>query len=561
MRSLAQSLLDHPMAMLRGVAQVNGLSLLSNHRDEAAAQLAELLGAPGAAEVALAACSTGAQDAWRSLLAAGGRMKVPAFIRQFGAIRPAGPGRLERDTPWQKPATAAEELWYRGLIYRAFADLAGAPAEYFYVPTDLLPDVPPVPQPTNSAESIPVEPAPSAPVHGSRALSSLSVDMTLLLGMLQETPLPLSKSGGWRASDEKRLLDGLLMPDKLRLRLLVTLALDAGWFRPEHGELRVVRGSATEWLRSSLWEQMTRLFEIWAHSARWNDLRRVPELQAEGEWQNNPVVARRAILAAVAQKAADHWLPLTALVTHIKQMNPDFQRPDGNYASWYIKDLATGSYVTGFEGWESVEGRLICFVITHVLYWLGAVELSDPEPQGFRLSRSGAAWIANAVTPAMPRPSQMLVQEDFTVQVPLLAPNQDRIRLLRFAERHSTGTPWAQPQYYRITRSSLHRARESGLDPERILQFLHKACSGSIPVAVSEGLKRASQTGGQKIRLTRSVVLRVAEAATLAALRGDAKIAPLLGDLISAQAVLVPEEHRKTILDALNELGYGVQEE
>ena len=43
MRSLLASLNDHPIAMLRGIAELRGVSLATNNRADAAAQLAALL--------------------------------------------------------------------------------------------------------------------------------------------------------------------------------------------------------------------------------------------------------------------------------------------------------------------------------------------------------------------------------------------------------------------------------------------------------------------------------------------------------------------------------------
>jgi hypothetical protein len=61
------------------------------------------------------------------------------------------------------------------------------------------------------------------------------------------------------------------------------------------------------------------------------------------------------------------------------------------------------------------------------------------------------------------------------------------------------------------------------------------------------------------VRVTRGAVLRVADAATLAALRADSLIAPLLGDLISAQAVVVPEKHVDRLLAILKDSGYAIE--
>jgi len=117
MRSLDASLNSHPLAMLRGIAELRGFVLATNNRAEAAAQLAAVLAEPQTTEATLAGCSPAANAAWATLRDSGGRMKLPAFTRSFGQFRPIGPGRLEREAVWRDPQSPAEELWYVGLIF------------------------------------------------------------------------------------------------------------------------------------------------------------------------------------------------------------------------------------------------------------------------------------------------------------------------------------------------------------------------------------------------------------------------------------------------------------
>jgi hypothetical protein len=63
------------------------------------------------------------------------------------------------------------------------------------------------------------------------------------------------------------------------------------------------------------------------------------------------------------------------------------------------------------------------------------------------------------------------------------------------------------------------------------------------------------------VRVTQGAVLRAEDAGTLAALRADPVIAPLLGDLLSAQAVLVNSANLPKLLKALEELGYTAKVE
>ena len=591
MKSLLASLSDHSMAMLRGIASLRLVTLASNVRDEAAAQLAAALAEKASVDEALAACSGAARSAWSALCAAGGRMKVTAFSRLSGSmIRPIGPGKLERELTWQQPEGAAEELWYRGLIFRAFADLGNGPAEYFYIPDDLLLD-----DALGEIGSAPGETGPTgplrgalqpttAPAHERQALNSLAVDLCTLLANARETPLRIAagEAGRWCPADPSRLAEGLLLQDGVRLELLLALARGSGLLVIERGKMVVNTPAATAWLRGTHWEQMTELFVGWrestdagpvpgsssAESGRgpkamvdWNDLRRTPALQAEGNWRNDPLLARRALLTILHGAEASSWYTISDLAALVKAVNPDFQRPDGDYHSWYLRDETSSQYLSGFESWDGVEGRLISFLITGPLFWLGAVSLAmaeDGPVSSFRLTPYGVAWLANALPRELPRPARLAVNEVFSVVAPLWLPLNDRFRLLRFTEHAGGSYDWGASTRHRITRGSLSRARAAGVKAEAILKFLHRSSGDRVPPRIASALARWSQQGGA-VRINRGAVLRVEDAAILAGLRADPVIAPLLGELLSAQAVLIRETDLPGLLAVLAESGYTVR--
>jgi hypothetical protein len=565
------------MALLRGIAALRAVPLATNARDDAAAQLAAALAGPDATEIALGDCSPGAQAAWDALRAAGGRMKLAVFSRTHGAIRPIGPGKLEREQTWQRPETPAEELWYRGLIFRAFADLGDGPVETVYIPAELLPPIPPQPpraavsdNPSSSAgaddfgRSAAAIPAAPSPPRSRQAFNLLAVDVCAVLAAARDAPVRLDKEGLPREADMARLREGLALPDGMRADLLLALARGRGWLLPERDRLALHVTAATAWLRLTTWEQMTSLFTAWRDDAGfWNDLWHVPGLQAEGEWRNDPLPARRAVLDLLRGLAGDTWYAIAGLVAGIKAVNPDFQRPDGNYSGWYLRDVETGRYLSGFESWDDVEGRLIRFLVTGPLFWLGAVALGagdEDPPEALRLTPSGAAWLAGTTPGVLPRPSRLSVAEDFAISAPLTLPLLDRYRLLRFTEPVAGGYELGQPTRHRITRAALARARAGGIKAEAVLKFLERASGGRVPARVAAGLARWDQHGGT-VRVSKGAVLRVEEASTLSTLRADPVIAPLLGDLLSAQAALVSEVNLPKLLTALEQLGYTAKVE
>lgn len=560
MRSLLASLNEHPMALLRGIAELRGVTLASNARAEAAGQLASALAEPAATASALAACSPAAQAAWARLAGSEGRMKASVFARTYGEIRPVGPGKLEREAGWRQPDNAAEELWYRGLIFRAFADFGDGPLEYLYIPDDL-------PAPAQLALAPAVE-APrlrasaSTPARGRKAFNALAVDACAVLAALREAPAQVDKAGELRPVELARLKPGLLADDATRLDFLLALARGRGWLKLDRGRLVVDTQAATAWLRGTHWEQVTALFNTWREGADpWNELRHVPSLAAEGDWRNDPALARRAVLEALVGLDPAEWYAIGDLVAQIKATAPDFQRPDGDYTRWYLRDVGAGRYLSGFESWDDVEGRLIRFLVVGPLFWLGAVALdgtAGDAPGLFRLTDFGAAWLHGATPAELPRPARTIVGDDFVVVAPLTTPLLDRFRLLRFTEPADGPREPGQPTRHRITRGRLARARANGVKPEAIAEFLRRSTGGRLPPRVASALARWGQHGGA-VRVSKGAVLRVEDASILAALRADSLIAPLLGDLLSAQAVLVSESNLSRLLAAIQEMGYTVR--
>jgi hypothetical protein len=574
MRGLEASLNNHPLAMLRGIAELRGIALATNSRAEAAAQLAALLAEPSTTETILAGCSPSANAAWTALQNSGGRMKLSAFTRSFGEFRPIGPGRMEREAAWRQPQGPAEELWYQGLIFRAFTDLGDGLVEYVYIADELRVPRASVPAATDLHTSLPA--LAGTPAHVRQALNSLAVDACWLLATSRAAPVRLETDNQPAPRDDARLREGLLIQDAGRLDLLLTLLLERGWLVPaestglrrERGRLAPDPKGSTVWLRSTHWEQMTALFHTWRDSSDrppatsgWNDLRHTPGLQPEGGWRNDPLLARHAVLDALQSLDGKAWYAIADFAAWIKARDPDFQRPDGNYHNWYLRDTATGGYLSGFESWDSVEGRLIHFLITGPLFWLGAVALSLSEsgrPDGFRVSSAGLAWLNDVVPAELPRPARLVVHDDFTVSAPLRLPFNDRYRLLRFTEPAMAGYRLGQPTRHRITRGSLAGARAAGLTAEGIQHFLQRASGNPLPARVAASLTRWGLHAGS-VRISRGAVLRVEDADTLAKLRSDPAVVPLLGDLISAQAVHVNEANLPKLLEVLEQLGYVVK--
>ena len=155
-------------------------------------------------------------------------------------------------------------------------------------------------------------------------------------------------------------------------------------------EDRVVPEHSRPFLTSSRAQALAMLVQAWLNSSEFNELRLVPGLRCEGGWENDPRPTRQAVLDMLGRLPAGKWWNLPSFIQAVKQEQPDFQRPAGDYNSWFIRDTRTENYLRGFASWDAVDGALLRFFICVPLHALGLADLAAPEPGGepaaFRLS-------------------------------------------------------------------------------------------------------------------------------------------------------------------------------
>lgn len=505
MNTVQYSLQDHPAAMLRAIADAVGMGLTTNNGRQMAEQIATVLSDSTQLADILTGCSEQARLALDDLLRSGGSLPLAAFERRYGAIRLVGPGHIEREQPHKAPAGPAEELWYRGLIYRAFAATPDGLAEFVYVPDDLatlLPD------PSLSLVELRLPTAPS-PIRIELQTDSLMQDICSMLCLVQAGRVRLRHPGNaiaWRTNHLYELNRLLLQPaaeataitqprSSSQAALALVLAVEQGWIQAAGTRLRLNGPAVVPWLDSPRGEQRRALLEAWRSSTLWNDLWRVPQLWCEdtGGWTNDPVATRERLTSLLASLESNVWYRLDDLVTAVKQSLPDFQRPDGNYDTWYLRRRDEQVYLRGFESWDAVEGQLLRYLFAGPLCWLGALELAHDgldagkvPASSFRLTPAGIAWLTGAPPPTEQARGRLSVQGDFTVILPMDAPLRDRFRVARF----TSWTPGGPPFRYRITRSGLRRAALQGIRTEQVLTFLVDRSDGIVPANVSRALQQ-----------------------------------------------------------------------
>lgn len=550
MPDLYHSLLGHDLGHLRIVAELWGVEIKSNVTDPALKELSAALLDPGLIAEVINSLSPEARDGLRALVEAGGRIPWATFIRQHGDVREMGAAKRDRERPYLEPASATEALFYHALLARAFFATDKGPQEFAYIPDNLLPllnradrqERKEQGEKSFAADSQPLgrAAAPSEKVHLRPADDSLLDDATTLLAALRR---------GYKIAPSPKL-DSILST--------------AGLLKKGIPQTEKVRS----FLEAPRHEALQTLIEAWRASDAFDELRLIPNLICEGKWINQPLTTRRFLLKLLDAIPSGKWWSLISFISAIKEKYPDFQRPAGDYDSWFIKRASDGQYLRGFNHWGEVDGALVRFFITDILHWLGRLDLAAPDkdstPTAFRLTAS---------EPHVPtiENGKLKIFSNGHVTAPRLAPRAVRYQLARFCDwdagRVAAGSRYTpselldqrrtetRPDEYRyhLTPKSLSKAREQDLKVEQLLMLLAKHADAGIPPALVKALKRW-EANGTEARTENQVVLRVGKPEILEELR-KSKAARFLGEPLGPTAVVIKAGAQSKVMNALAEMG------
>lgn len=546
------SLGQHDPGFFLIVAELWGIQIPLSSGDKAGRSALSVLTTalmdPGLLLEIIEALPSEARKALEDLIQNGGRISWSLFTRRYGEVRQMGPGRRDRELPYRNPVSATETLWYRALVARAFQDTPDGPNEFAYIPTDLLrlmPSPPTLPTTQIGRTALPEE-----HTHELLANDRILDDTCTLLSALR---LELSfDSGEFRHASWQPNIP--ISPDATAL---YSLLVSASFLDP-------ITGIPNPDLTRSFLElprdrALAQLVQAWMHSPTFNELRLLPGLRFEGDWQNDPLRSRQVILSLLTSIPAGVWWSLSAFIDGIKQKMPDFQRPAGDYDSWFIFESTSKSYLRGIDCWDRVDGEVIRYMLTGPLHWLGILDLASPAadraPQAFRLSVWADSLLHGESPGGFPREdAAILVSSDGRIRVPRLTPRAVRYQISRFSRWEAAGDVYT----YRITNGSLLRAREQGLNPTHAITLLRRHAS-TIPPCLVTALERWENFGSEA-RLEQALILRLQTPEMLHALR-KSRVARFLGDPLGPTVVIVKPGAWEKVAAALAEMGYITDEE
>jgi hypothetical protein len=199
-----------------------------------------------------------------------------------------------------------------------------------------------------------------------------------------------------------------------------------------------------------------------------------------------------------------------------------------------------------------VDGVLVRYFITNILFRLGQVELAAPEdgaePAAFRVISEKLKVRSEA--------GKLVARSDGQIAVPRFAPRAVRYQVARFCDWNESK---ADEYRYSVTPSSLKKAAEQGLKVEHLLSLLAKHAAGGIPPVLVKALKRW-EANGTEARVQAQVVLRVSRPEVLEELR-KSKAGRFLGEMLGPTTVVIKGGAQSKVLAALAELGLLAEDE
>lgn len=562
MKTLREALAEYAPQMLRAIAETNQLELPDGAtREQWAAHLAAELARPEVVGRAWESLSEAERRAIERMLLQGGRVKAFQMLRDYGEIRAFGPVALARDKPWLSPQNTSERLWYRGLIQRAFDVVGDFRGEIFFVPEEIAAHLP-KPAPEVAAFSVTTVGKPDSITD---AGDRLVWDMFKLLAFVAREEPPLGDGTLFSDADLRHLASQLMIGDRPtdkalteipRLLFVVHLARTAHLIKPIKDVGVRLGAEAKNWLRGTGQSRRLQLFEAWKRERAWNELRYVPSLKVEETgWHNDPRLAREAVIKYLAQCPLDMWIALSAFIASVKKLDPDFQRPDGDYERWHIRDAKTGRLLTGFSSWNQVEGALLTFMFEGPLTWLGIVRTGEQEgaSASFQITAFGAR--ALGLTHAdLPEPAtqRFIVQGDFDVLVPEAAPLYARFQLERMTER----VRWDRISTYHLSRESVTRLLRHQVGIDQILAFLKRISREPFPKNVEYSLREWAAKYGE-ITLRRAAILHTRNKNLLVELQHHPELKSYILEVLSPTVALVQPERLEELQSHLEVLGYS----
>jgi hypothetical protein len=559
--NLTQSLQKFDIRHLNIIAEFWGLELESQDADSALEELcASLLDLESVSET-LDILQAPAKTALNELVQANGKIEWAVFSRKHGEIREMGAGKRDREKPHLTPTSTSEILFYRGFIAKAFFETDKGLQEFVYIPDDLLEVIQEVGMQNENVSLSKNEPLgrPATPVE--KSFEILANDFILDDATTYLAALRINME-----SNGSRAYKGMPLEMQRQASALQNLLETAKLIQNKKLQTETTK----TFLEANRTDALNILYQAWIKSDSFDELRLLPNLICEGEWKNQPQITREFLMNLINDIPQNKWWSINSFIKSIKEKFPDFQRPAGDYDSWFIKRESDGQYLRGFAYWDSVDGALIKYLI-QTLHWLGKVDLASVE-EGKEVTAFRVTQLQDTSNKLQ---GKIIVASNGKISVSRYFSRAVRYQVARFCEWDGLDTPSAtnvsinsthrasgystigDGYKYFVNAKSLKRANEQGLKAEQLLNLLVKYTNGNVPPALLKALKRW-EANGVEAKVESLLVLRVTNPQVMEEAR-KSKAGKFFGELLSPTAVVIKSGAIQKVKEIFAELGLMIE--
>jgi hypothetical protein len=500
----------------------------------------------------------------------GSKLKMPSamFKRLYGEIHKMGRGQIEREQPHKNPQTISEGLYYRGIISEIFEQGKAGMIPMIYIPDELAQVLPlhKTAYEGLEAESFAVQAMVIEQLMAVEdeylenvkpADTSIVDDMCTLLAFLRNYTAGVLEDD-FLPADAERIKAFLLNNDDTRLNFLLGLGVSADLITTKDGRAYPKRSGIQKWLEQTRSQQLKTLVYAWQSTTIYRDLWHVSGLYPDPDaaFPYDASLGREALMEHMKQLVPPHdWWAVDELIDAIKLLDPDFQRPGGDYESWYIRNEMS-EYLNGFESWEAIEGLLLDHYIRKPMHWLGLVDMSEDAA---KLTAYGRAYIGLIDWPEPPEASDIMeVRDDGVLVVSRKVSRIDRFQVARFS---TWGTPENAEYYYRIDAEGLAIAEQQAITTGHIATFLTRHLNNRpMPARIAQLLDNWQGSGSvTEVTFERLLVLRTNSPEVLDRIYDEPALRRYLGARLGSMAVVIRAGQEEDLQIALGDTGIKVE--
>ncbi len=535
MPSLEKLLKSYDIDMLTRIAQSWGFNDDITNRDQVETWLIKTLSDGSSFSEVIYRLPEVTREAWQTLKMSNGRIPWSEFTRRFGDLRSLGTAARQREKPDINPLNISEELFYRGLIGRAFLDAHPEPREFAFIPEEILGDIK---TQTVIIPQVAVRPISQSEIKRHQPANTRLLDHVIDWLSCLRMKRALSEDYFARAEVTEQFITAIAFAAEL-------VTTD-----------REIRTEETgKFLKTSRLITLKEWFRNWRDSSTINDLLMIPGLEFEGSWRNDAVFSRNFILEKLAGFDLQTWYSVTSFVNTIKTATPDFQRPAGNFDTWSIRKAGSSTYLSGLQYWDEIDGAYIRYLLTGPLHWLGVLDIAygieGTVPTAFRLSPLARFLLDHGIKkPNLAPEVAPKLAADLTIILPINTSPLVRYQVGRFTQIISNSVTETR---FQVTAASLTAAEAFGLKIDQLNRLLERHIKSAIPQSFKKLAQRWDQNRLEAM-FEKADLLRVEDPTLINMLSEHPRAARMIKEIITPQvAIMLPggqDIARKILLES-----------